>query len=248
MKFKDKVVLITWASRWIGMATALHFGKERASVVVNYLNSEEKANKVVENIQKMWWKAIAIKCDISEEGQVIKMISIAIETYWRIDILVNNAAISTDIPIFERTVEQWKRTMDVNLLWTFLCSKYALLEMLKKWSWRIINLSSINGTKHFYSEQVDYDTSKAGIISLTQNLAKFAGPKIFVNAIAPGNIDNYNEGIPTGDPTEQELNKVYLKRHWKIIEIVKAILFLASDASSFINGTTIFVDWWCNSN
>lgn len=248
MKFTDTVVLITGASRWIGMATALHFWKEWASVVVNYLHSEDKADKVVENIKNIWWNAIAIQCDVSDEDQVQTMIEKTIETFGKIDILINNAAVSSDVPIFERTADQWKRTMDVNLLWTFLCSKYAIQEMWKKWSWKIINIASINGTKHFYPEQVDYDTSKAGIISLTQNLAKSVVPGILVNAIAPGNIDNYDESEPTGDPTEQDLDKIYLKRYGKISEIVKVILFLAGTGASFINGTTIFIDGGSNPN
>lgn len=246
MKFKDKVVLITWASRGIWMATALHFWKEWAIVIVNYLNSEEKANKVVEHIKKIWWNAIAIKCDVSEENEVISMVNKTIEVFWKIDVLINNAAISNDIPIFERTSEQWKKTMDTNLLWVFLCSKFVILEMQKKWLWKIINLTSVNWTKHFYPEQVDYDVSKAWIISLTKILAKASWPNISVVAVAPWNIDNYDENAPTWDPTEEELNKVYLKRHWKITEIVKTILFLAGGSSSYINWTTIFIDWGCD--
>jgi 3-oxoacyl-[acyl-carrier protein] reductase len=175
------------------------------------------------------------------------MIEETIKTFWKIDILVNNAWISSDVPIFERTAEQWKRTLDVNLIWTFLCSKYAILEMLKNkdW-WKIINLASINGTKHFYPEQIDYDVSKAWIISLTKILAKASWPKISVNAIAPWNIDNYDEETPSWNPTEEDLNKIYSRRYWKITEIAKTVLFLASDNASFINGITLFLDWGCD--
>lgn len=247
MKFKDKVVLVTWASRGIWRATALFFWKQGAVVIVNYLNSKEKALKVVENIEKLWWKSIAFKCDISIEKDVLNMITEVIKKYSRIDILVNNAWISNDVPILERTAEQWKRTMDVNLLWTFLCSKYVIIEMKKTGWWKIVNLSSVNWTKHFYPEQVDYDVSKAWIITLTKELAKAAWPNIYVNAVAPWNIDNMDEDEwPTWDPTQDELSTIYSENFWKITEVSKTILFLSWDDSSHINGTTLFVDWWCD--
>lgn len=241
MKFKDKVVLITWASRWIWMATALHFWKEWASVIVNYLNSEEKANKVVENIEKLWWKAIAVKCDVSKEEEVINMINITIKTFWKIDILVNNAWVSNDSPILKKTVEQWKRTLDVNLLGTFLCSKYSIIEMLKSWKWKIINISSINWTKSFSPDEIDYDVSKSWIITLTKDFAKGFAPYIIVNAIAPWNT---NTEITKFKSSEGDKKNIYINRFWNVNEIVKIILFLSGDDSSYINWTVIFADWW----
>jgi NAD(P)-dependent dehydrogenase (short-subunit alcohol dehydrogenase family) len=246
MRFKNKVVIITWASSWIWRITALYFWKEWASVVVNYLNSEDKSKKVVDSIEKLWWKAISIRWDISNEEDVKNLVSKTIEKFWKIDILINNAWISNSIPILERTSENWKKTFDVNLLWTFLCSKYSIIEMLKTWWWKIVNLSSINWTKHFYPEQIDYDITKSWIITLTKELAKEFWPNIYVNAVAPWNIDNYDENEPTWDPTEEENNKIYLKRYWKIQEIAKAILFLSSEESSYVNWTTIFLDWGCD--
>jgi len=246
MTFKDKVILITWASKWIWRTTALLFWKEWAIVIVNYNKSKIEANKVAKNIEKLWWKALVIKCDISIEEEVINMVNLIISKFKKIDILINNAWISNDVPIFERTVEQWRRTMDVNLLWTFLCSKYVIKEMMKKWEWKIVNLWSINWTKDFYPEQIDYDISKAWIITLTKEFAKIAWENIRVNTLAPWNIDNYDEENPTWDPSDDELNKVYLRRHWSILEVWKAILFLSWDNSSFINGTTLFLDGWFN--
>ncbi|NOQ55932.1 MAG: SDR family oxidoreductase, partial [Nanohaloarchaea archaeon] len=155
---------------------------------------------------------------------------------------VNNAVIVFDVPFFERTVKQWKRTMDVNLLGTFLCSKYASEQMLKNDNGKIINISSTNGINCFSPESADYDTSKAGIINLTYNLAKELAPKIQVNSIAPGWVNTeMNKDLPK-DFVEEETEKIYLKRFAKPEEIAKTILFLASDDASYITGSILKVD------
>tara|TARA_Y100000031_G_C8201731_1_gene376543 strand:- start:103 stop:513 length:411 start_codon:yes stop_codon:yes gene_type:complete len=131
MKLKNKVAIITGASRGIGKSTALLFAKEGAKVVVNYFSSEKDALSVVDEIKKIGSESIAVKCDVSKENEVKAMIQKTIKTFGKIDILVNNAGIVFDVPFFKRTVEQWKQTLDINLLGTFLCSKYASEQMLK---------------------------------------------------------------------------------------------------------------------
>lgn len=245
MKFKNKVVLITWASRWIWRATALYFWKEGANIIVNYLNSEIHALKVVDAIKKMWWKSQAIKCDVSDEIQVIDMVNESIKNFWKIDILINNAwIISNEIPLLDKKITDFKKTLNTNIIGTFLCSKYVWIEMLKNWSWKIINVSSINWTKHFYPEQIDYDISKAGIIVLTKNFAKEFWPNINVNAVAPWNLDIIDEINPSWDSSDEDISKIYLWRFWKISEVVKWIIFLSSNDSNFINWTTLFIDGW----
>lgn len=169
MQFKDKIVLITGSSRGIWKATALEFAKEWAKVVVNYFSSEKEASFVVDEIKSLGSEAIAIKCDVSKEIEVQKMVKQIIDTFGKIDVLVNNAWIVFDVPFFERTVEQFKRTLDVNLIGTFLCSKYISAEMLKNNWGKIINISSTNAMEQFSPEAVDYDTSKAWIIVLTRD-------------------------------------------------------------------------------
>jgi len=176
MRLKDKVALITGSSRGIGKATALLFAKEGAKIVVNYNKSEKGANKVVEEIQKIGSEAIAIKCDVSEEKQVKSMVEKTIKKFGKIDILVNNAGIVFDVPLKEKTVEQWKETLAVNLIGVFLCSKYASEHMLKQGGGKIVNISSTNGIDSFNPESVDYDASKAGVIILTRGLAKELAP------------------------------------------------------------------------
>ena len=242
MRFKDKVILITGASRGIGKATALSFAKEGAKVIVNYNNAEKEANDVVKEISKIGSEAIAIKCDVSKEEEVKKMISDGIKKFSKIDILVNNAGIVFDVPLFEKTLEQWNKTLGVNLIGVFLCSKYAAPHIKKQKSGAIINISSTNGLDTLSTESADYDASKAGVISLTKNLASELAPNIRVNCIAPGWVNtDINKGLPK-DYVAEETEHILLKRFGKPEEIAKAVLFLASDDASFITGTTLVVD------
>ena len=242
MRLKNKIALITGSSRGIGKATALLFAKEGAKVIVNYFSSEKEAFAVVDEIKKLGSDAIAIKCDVSKETDVKKMVQKIIDKFGKIDILVNNAGIVFDVPFFDRSVEQWKKTLDVNLLGTFLCSKYVSQQMLKTNGGKIINISSTNGINSFSPAAMDYDSSKAGIIILTRDLAKELAPKIQVNSIAPGWVDTeMNKDLPK-DFVEEETAKIYLKRFAKPEEIAKAILFLASDEASYITGSILKVD------
>ncbi len=242
MKLKNKVALITGSSRGIGKAIAHRFAQEGAKVIINYLRSEAEANKLVNEIKKSGLDAIAIKCDVSKENDVKKMIDEIIRRFGKIDILVNNAGIVYDIPLFEKTVAQWRRTLDVNLIGTFLCSKYVSQQMLKQSSGVVVNISSTNGIHNTAPTSADYDASKSGIISLTKNLALELAPKIRVNSIAPGWIDtDMNKDLPK-DLLDQELENVFMKRFGKPEEIAAVALFLVSDDASYITGSTLIVD------
>lgn len=242
MKFKDKVVLVTGGSRGIGEAISILFACEGAKVVVNYSKSEERANKVVEEIKKLGSEAISFKCDVSNEKEVKSMIDKTIKKFGRIDILINNAGIVIDVPFSERTVEQWKRTIDVNLTGTFLCSKYAGEIMKRQKSGNIITISSTNGLISTSPESIDYDATKAGIISLTKNLAEEFAPEIRVNSIAPGWVNTeMNKGLPK-DFIKEEKDRTFMGRFGKPKEIASVALFLASDDASFMTGSIVVVD------
>lgn len=242
MRFKDKIVLVTGSSRGIGRATALLFAKEGAKVIVNYHTSEKEAGKVVDAIKKIGSDAIALQCDVGDEKEVKAMFEIAVKKFGKIDVLVNNAGIVYDIPLFEKTVEQWKKTLNTNLIGVFLCSKYAVQIMKKNKSGAIVNIASTNGINNTAPTSADYDASKAGIISLTRNLATELAPKIRVNAIAPGWIDtDMNKDLPK-NLLEKEIANVFMKRFGKPEEVAYAVLFLASDDASYIMGSTLVVD------
>jgi len=170
------------------------------------------------------------------------MIDKITETFGKIDILVNNAGIVYDIPFMKKTLEQVKRTFEVNFNGVFLCSKYAAKVMKEIGSGTIINISSTNGTHTLNPESADYDASKSAVISLTKNLAEELAPSIRVNCIAPGWINTeINKDLPK-DYIKEETEKILVKRFGRPEEIASVAIFLASDDSSFITRSVIIVD------
>ncbi len=242
MKLNDKVALITGASRGIGRATALLFAKEGAKVVINFEKEKQRAQEVADEIVKMNGVAMIVQADVAQEDQVKSMVEKCIEAFGKIDILVNNAGIVYDVPFEERTVEQWKRTLDVNLIGTYLCSKYASQHMLKNGSGNIVNIASTNGIDTLSPDSMDYDASKSGVISLTKNLATQLAPTIRVNAVAPGWVETEINKDLDKDYVESETKKILLGRFGKPEEIAQAIMFLVSDDASFITRSTFVVD------
>ena len=242
MKLNGKVALITGSSRGIGRSTAIKFAEEGANIVINYKNNKEKALEVLDIIKSSGSDAIIVQCDVSKEDQVKQMVEESIKKFGKIDILVNNAGIVYDIPLFDKTVEQWKEVINTNLIGSFICSKYCSKHMKKQGSGSIINISSTNGINALSPYSADYDTSKAGLISLTKNMAEELGPNIRVNSIAPGWVDtDINKDLPE-DFVEDEKKKIILKRFGKPEEIASAALFLASEDSSFMTRAIIMVD------
>jgi len=242
MKLQGKVALVTGSSRGIGKATAIRLAKEGAKVVVNYIKDEKAATQVVNEIKKLGGEVIAVKADVSNEEQVKNMIKTAIDKFGKIDILVNNAGIVYDIPFMEKTLEQVKRTFEVNFNGVFLCSKYAAKQMKKTGSGVIINISSTSGIDVLNPESADYDASKSAVISLTKNLAEELAPHIRVNCIAPGWVNtDINKNMPKEYLKEEE-ERIIIGRFGKPEEIASAVAFLASDDASFITRTVLVVD------
>lgn len=235
-------MLVTGSSRGIGRATAIAFAKEGAHVIVNYVKDATSANEVVKQIKGLGRDATAVRADVAIETDVQNLIKESVNHFGTIDVLVNNAGIVFDVPIFEKTVEQWERTLKINLIGTFLCTKYAAPHMKGRAGASILNISSTNGIDSLSPESADYDTSKAGVISLTRNLAQSLAPTIRVNSIAPGWIDTeINKDLPK-DFVKSETAKIALKRWGQPEEIAKTVLFLCSEDASFITGATLVVD------
>jgi len=244
MKLKNKVVIITWASRWIGKSTALLFAKEWACIVVNYFSSEKEAKIVVNEIKKLGSNAVEIKCDVSNEDEVKKMINYTMNYFWKIDILINNAWIVYRSDFKNNNIEKWKQLQNINVLWTLLCSKYVSEKMLKNNIWRIVNISSTNWINSFFPRTMAYDVSKAGINILTRDLAKELAPNILVNAVAPGWVKTTMWDKLTKNFIKKESENIYLKRFAKPEEIAKVILFFASEDSSYVTWSILKVDGW----
>ncbi len=240
----EKVVLITGASKGIGKATAEEFAKIGGyKVVINYLTDKENAEKLSNHLKQEYKiETLVIKADVSNEEQVKNMVQEIINNFGRIDVLVNNAGIAIDKEFEDRTVEDWKRTLEVNTIGTFLVSKYASENMMKNKSGKIINISSTNGINTFFPSSIDYDASKAASINLTHNLAIQFAPYINVNTVAPGWVNTQmNKELPK-ELIKEETEKIYKKRFAEPEEIAKVICFLASEDAEYINSTVIKVD------
>ena len=163
-------------------------------------------------------------------------------TYEKVDCLINNAGIAIDTLFEDKTVQNFRKIIDVNLIGTFLVSKYIGSLMLKEKRGTIINVSSTNAIDTYYPYSLDYDASKAGVISLTHNLARQFAPYIRVNCVAPGWINTEMNKELAGEFIEEENKKILLERFSEPYEIANVIAFLASDEASYINGSVIRVD------
>lgn len=242
MDFKNKVALVTGSSKGIGAATILEFAKNNCNVVINYKEDENSALNLQKELDKYNIGSLVIKADVSKEEEVKNMIDQIINKFNRIDILVNNAAIAIDTLFEDKTVANFKKTLDTNLIGAFVVSKYVGEVMLKQKYGKIVNVSSTNGIDTFYPMSIDYDASKAGLISLTHNLAKQYAPYINVNAVAPGWVNTPMNKELDAEFKQEEIKKIFLNRFADPTEIAKVITFLASDEASYINGSIIRVD------
>jgi 3-oxoacyl-[acyl-carrier protein] reductase len=183
-----------------------------------------------------------IIADISDEKAIKNAIDAIIAEFGKIDVLVNNAGIAIDKEFDERTIEDWRRTLDVNLIGMFTISRYVGKIMIKNKFGKIVNVSSTSGMNDFSPYAIDYNASKAAIISATKSLAIQFSPYVNVNAVAPGWVNtDMNKDLPA-DYLTQEAEKVCLKRIAEPSEIAKIIKFLASDDASYVNGSVIIAD------
>lgn len=246
MNFNEKVALVTGSSRGLGKATIIELASKGCNVVINCVNNLEAANELKDYIvDKYNVKAIVVKADVSVEQEVKDMVDAIINEFGQIDILINNAGIAIDNDFYDKTVDEFKRVLEVNLIGTYLVSKYASHYMLDRKYGKIINVSSTNGIDTTYPSSIDYDASKAGIISLTRNLAIQFAPYINVNVVAPGWINTeMNTELPEHF-IKEETSKIYMKRFAEPEEIAKVIVFLASDDASYVNNAVIRVDGGC---
>jgi 3-oxoacyl-[acyl-carrier protein] reductase len=242
MRFKDKAALITGGGRGIGATTALMMLTEGAKVGIVDIN-EGYMKKTLETAQSKGYDLRTFVGDITEEEQVERFIGDFVKGFGRIDILVNNAGIAISRPFFEKTVDDWIKTLKVNLIGLFLCSQVAAKYMVAQKSGKIVNISSIRGIDHCGREGImDYSASKAGVINLTKTMAKELAPYINVNTVAPGHtLTEMTQPLPE-EVKRNMIEGSYLKRMAQPEDIAKAILFLASEDANFITGQLLLVD------
>ena len=238
----NKTVIVTGSSRGIGAATIKEFASHNYNVVINYNNSEAKALELKNYVeQKYNVKALAIKADISKESDVTRLLYETINEFGNIDVLVNNAGIAIDTTIEDKTVDNFKQILDVNLIGTFLTCKYIGRHMLNNKNGSIVNISSTNAIDSFYPYSMDYDASKAGVISLTHNYAKELSPYVRVNTIAPGWVNTEMNKDLDEEYVKEECKHILLDRFATPEEIAREIYHVAVE-STYLNDSIIKID------
>lgn len=249
---KGQKAIVTGANSGIGRGVALALGEAGADVVVNYIVDEDAAQAVVEQLQGFGVKAIKVKADVSDEGQVAAMFKQAIEAFGTVDILVANAGLQRDSAFTEMTLAEWNKVIGVNLTGQFLCAREAVREFSRRGvvpevscaAGKIICMSSVHQMIP-WGGHANYASSKGGIKQLMESLAQEVAPlKIRVNAIAPGAI---RTPINTSAWKTPEAYKALMKlvpygRIGEPEDIARAAVWLASDQSDYVIGTTLFVD------
>ena len=237
----SKVVLVTGSSRGIGKSTVIEFAKNGYNVIINYNNSVNEAEELKKYIlEKYDIQVLCIKADMCNEEDINNMVNTIVDMFGHIDVLVNNAGIAIDCIVEDKTKDNFIKTLDTNLIGPFLLSRACSKYMPNGSS--IINITSTNGIDTYYEYSLDYDASKAGLISLTNNLSQIFAPNIRVNAVAPGWVMTEMNKELDEEYIKEESSKILLNRFAEPEEIAKVIYFLASDNASYINNTIIRVD------
>ncbi len=239
-----KVALVTGASSGIGKAIAIEMGRRGAHVIVNYVGKADAAKGVVSSIEQEEGSAVAIQADVSKGSDVSKMIEQAVSKAGHLDVLVNNAGIEKETPFLEKPEEEWDRVISVDLKGAFLCTQSAARHMAKKGGGTIINISSVHEDLPFPGYAA-YCAAKGGLRMLCRDLAlELAKHNINVVNVAPGAIDTPINEKTMSDP-EKKLalqREIPLGRVGKPSEVADLVCYLASDAASYITGTTVVID------
>lgn len=244
-RLANKVAIVTGASSGIGRVTAKLFAAEGARVVVG-ARREAELNSLVAEIEAAGGQAVALAGDVREENYAKALVDLAVARYGRLDIAFNNAGtLGQTGPTTEVTEEGWDQAIDINLTGSFLGAKHQVAQMLKNGGGSIIFTSTFVGYSFAFPGTAAYAASKAGVIGLTQALAAEYGPQaIRVNAVLPGAVetDMYLEMNNTPESQQFISNLHALRRVASPEELAKAVLFFASDDSSFVTGTASLID------
>jgi NAD(P)-dependent dehydrogenase (short-subunit alcohol dehydrogenase family) len=245
MEVTNKIVIITGAGSGIGKATAIHFAKYGATVVVSDINLES-AQKVVDEIATNKGKAFAIKANVAKFEDVENLINTTVEKFGSLDVIVNNAGIGPNLlKTHESLLKDWDRVIAVNQTGVFYCMKVALQQFLKQGYGNIVNIASLAGLKASPSN-ISYSASKFAVVGMTKSAAmEYATKNIRVNAVCPGYtesalLDQLLNAKPEMDAVLKSV--IPMKRYGKTSEIAEAVVWLGSDSTKFITGQTITLD------
>ena len=250
----DQTAIVTGSNSGLGEAIAIALGRDGANVVVNYISHPEKAEEIAQKIDKndLSGKAIAIQCDVSKEDQVQAMFKQVIDHFGTVDICVANAGLQRDSPLHDMKLEDWQMVLDVNLTGQFLCAREAIREFLRrgmrkgvsKSLGKIIHTSSVHQIIP-WAGHANYAATKGAIVMLMESICQEYGPKkVRCNSIAPGAIKTaINQSAWETPEALAHLNELIPYKRIGVPEDVgSTAVWLASDESEYINGTTIFVD------
>ncbi len=244
-RFVGKTVLITGGARGIGKTTAISFAREGADVAINGVR-KEGLDSTVQELREHGYRIGGYVCDVSEADEVLQMVDNVLRDFGKIDILVNNAGIALPTPFFDLSEEEWDRVLNVNLKGAFLVSRSVLKHMKSRNYGRVIMIGSLVGKTGGAATGLHYDVSKAAVIVMGRRLAREFGPfGITVNVVAPSFVEtdmlkDVHMDSPEKKKAAADLNVI--KRLATPEDVANAVLFLASDASSFITGETINVN------
>jgi 3-oxoacyl-[acyl-carrier protein] reductase len=245
MTFSGEVAWVTGSSKGIGRTTCIGLAEQGCDVVVHYGSSEDEAEEVADRVREHGREALLVKGDVSDSGDVERMVREIEEHYGRIDILVNNAGSMVQrATLAEITEDVWDRIMDVNLKSVYLCSQAVLPVMKRQGKGRIINMSSVVARNGGSPSSFAYATAKGGVSTLTRAMAKqLVSDGILVNAVAPGRIDTpFHEEFTPDEKREEQAQQIPLGREGTPEEVVGAVLFLASPQANYILGEVIEVN------
>jgi 3-oxoacyl-[acyl-carrier protein] reductase len=238
ISLQDKVAIVTGAASGIGKAIAHALAQAGCDIVIADIDLEG-GETTVREVEEIGRTAIAVRADVRSRSDCERMVSAALERFGTIDILVNNAGIYPAAPLVEMKEDEWDEVLDINLKGVFLCSQAVMPTMMARRSGRIVNIASIDGKTPGHIN-AHYSASKAGVISLTRSMAAELAPYgINVVAIAPG--WTATEKILRGERWKEAVEKIPLGRLAQPEEIAHVILFLVSEAASYITGETINV-------
>jgi NAD(P)-dependent dehydrogenase (short-subunit alcohol dehydrogenase family) len=242
---RGQTAVVTGASSGLGVTFAETLAERGVNLVIA-ARRYEKLVKVAEDISdKHGVKVVPLKTDVSQEDQVIRMVKVAVERFGSVEILVNNAGTASLSPSTDMSVEEWKKVLDINLTGVFLCARTAAREMIKKNYGKIVNIASIYGAVGDIFPTAPYYASKGAVINLTRALAiEWAPYKVNVNAIAPGFFPSeMTESVFRDEKSlKYILSRTPLGRTGEPLDLKAALTYLASPASNYVTGQTIFVD------
>lgn len=242
MNFTGKTAVVTGGSRGLGRAVCLELARGGANVALCYAGNETAAQEAVSACEALGAKALAVRCNVVEAGEVKALMDAVLKAFGRIDILVNNAGITRDGLLMMMKEDDFDAVLATNLKGTFLCMKAAARTMVKQRYGRIVNLSSVVGLRG-NAGQVNYAASKAGVVGMTKSLAKeLAGRSITVNAVAPGFIETDMTAAMPEAAKAAALGSIPMARLGAPEDVARAIAFLASEEAGYITGQVLAVD------